>query len=403
MENLPQVIDHTVRRVKDGLPRSWRLPVVDRLVQAGAILLGKTNVPPYSQGWQTWNDLYGTTSNPWDLSRSPGGSSGGGATALAAGLTALDAGSDIGGSLRNPAHFCGIWSHRPTYGTIDVEGHALPGGGVLPDLAVSGPMTRSARDLALVVPLMTGPRREDLGAWRLELPPSTLASLAGARVALVMDHDLARVDGGVRRALERLGDALEKEGAMVARNAWPNLDLNRAHQTFLGLADALTAPGVPDREFRKAVAISMVLSTGNSSAVARYLRNITMRHRSWLELDLMREQIRAEWAAFFRGYDVFLCPAAATTAVPHAVGKLDHQRKIDIDGKPTSALDQLFWAGLAAVAGLPVTTAPLGPAEDGLPVGVQIIGARHADLTCIGFASLLEEGYAGFRAPPAYV
>jgi amidase len=377
-------------------------PILDRLLGAGATFLGKTNVPPNSQGWQTANDLFGVTVNPWDHARSPGGSCGGGAAALAAGLTALDFGADVGGSLRNPAHYCGVYSHRPTHGIVDFECHEYPGGGLVPDLASMGPLARCVRDLDLMLGLMIGPRSDDEDAWTLTLPSCARNVASDFRVAVVLDDPQARVDHAVREALCALVEHLRATGADVTVGAFPDIDPEQSHLTFRALAEAASAGSVSDAEFRRAEQTVLAVDPGDASAAANYLRNLTMSHRTWIEHDLMRGQIRRAWTQFFRGYDVFLCPAAATTAPPHSSERFDHLRTIVVDGKPARATDQYFWAGLGSVAGLPVTTAPLGLAPDGLPVGVQIHGARFADRTCLAFAAALERDYRAFTAPPGY-
>lgn len=191
----------------EGEPDTWGIPqfknskatansaVVERLLKAGAIVTGGTNVPLNLMDWQTFNDIYGTTNNPWDLTRTPGGSSGGTAAALAAGLTYLSVGSDIGGSIRVPAHFCGIYGHKPTLDLVSMRGHT-PGGqpglhGFSTGLAVAGPMARSARDLVAALHILGGPDGYDRKAWSWTLPPPRRRSLKDFRVGFVLDSPLA--------------------------------------------------------------------------------------------------------------------------------------------------------------------------------------------------------------------
>ncbi|HSB42301.1 MAG TPA: amidase family protein, partial [Methylomirabilota bacterium] len=189
-----------------GMPTTWGLPelkdnlpprnalAVDRLLEAGVVLFGKTNVPAWLADWQSYNAIYGTTNNPWDLSRTPGGSSGGSAAALAAGLTGLDAGSDIGSSIRNPAHYCGVYGHKPTFGIVPPRGQALPGRVAQGDISVVGPMGRSADDLALGLAVMAGADEIDGTGWRLELPAPRRKSLREFRVAVMLTDPASEVD-----------------------------------------------------------------------------------------------------------------------------------------------------------------------------------------------------------------
>jgi amidase len=397
-----------------GLASSWGIrefqnnrparsaPVVDALIAAGAIVLGKTNVPVALLSWETFNDLYGTTSNPWDLSRSPGGSSGGSAAALAAGLTALEVGSDTAGSLRGPAHACGIYTHRPTFGVTSVEGQSLPGLGPLPDIMVLGPMARSAEDLAIALDIMAGPDEADAAAWRLSLPPPRRTRLADFRVAVMLDHEGQEVDLELQARLAELADFLSRRGAKVSMKARPEIDYDAAHKLFLSLAAASAAGAIPQQYWNKLSAMAEHLRRRNddSSERAAVVTGYTHSHREWIRLDLMRNHLRQAWASFFRDYDVLLSPVAATAAQPHdQSSRIDRFRKIVVNGRQVAASDQWFWVGLPAVAYLPATVAPAGFTASGLPVGVQIIGPQYGDHTCMAFARLLEHEYQGFIPP----
>ncbi|MGA8400583.1 MAG: amidase family protein, partial [Stellaceae bacterium] len=168
---------------KDNVPAANSV-VVDRLQNAGAVIFGKTNVPYMLSDSQSFNDIYGTTNNPWDVTCGPGGSSGGEAATLAAGLSALGAGSDIAGSLRNPAHYCGVYGHKPTWGLIPTRGHAPPGVVTPTDISVVGPMARSADDLALALGILAGPDALQQAAWRVQFPAPRGRSLKDFRVAV---------------------------------------------------------------------------------------------------------------------------------------------------------------------------------------------------------------------------
>ena len=217
-----------------GLPTTWGFPpqkdfiaqqdalAVTRVKTAGGVLLGKTNVPVGLGDWQSYNEIYGTTNNPFDLSRTPGGSSGGSAAALAAGYGALEMGSDIGGSVRSPAHYCGVYAHKPTFGLAPNRGHVAPPHPPLPfqrDLSVIGPMARGASDLALLLDVMAGPDELEAGVgYRLALPAARHAALSGFRVLVLDDHPLLPVAAVIRSAIERL------TGAIPARPAPPVQD-----------------------------------------------------------------------------------------------------------------------------------------------------------------------------------
>src|SRR5580765_1535951 len=206
-----------------GLPTTWGVPAyaknvatknavaVDRLLGAGVVLFGKTNVPLFLADWQSYNAIYGTTNNPWDVARAPGGSSGGSAAALAAGLTGLEAGSDIGSSIRNPAHFCGVFGHKPTWGIIPRHGQSLPGQVAAVDIDVVGPLARSADDLALALSVMAGPDPTEAAGWQLHLPPARQKRLRDFKVALMLEAPESPVDAEVQDRLQGLADFLGRQ------------------------------------------------------------------------------------------------------------------------------------------------------------------------------------------------
>src|SRR5262249_49155815 len=203
-----------------GLPTTWGVPaykdriatknavVVDRLLRTGVVLFGKTNVPLYLGDWQSFNAIYGTTNNPWDVARAPGGSCGGSAAALAAGLTGLEAGSDIGSSIRNPAHFCGVFGHKPTWGIVPRAGQALPWQTAPVDIDVVGPLARSADDLAIALAAMAGPDEIDGAGWQLRLAPARQKRLRDFKVALMLDTPDFPVHAPVTDRLQALGALL---------------------------------------------------------------------------------------------------------------------------------------------------------------------------------------------------
>jgi amidase len=397
-----------------GLPTTWGMPehrdhvaqgnalAVDRFLAAGAVIFGKTNVPLMLADWQSYNAIYGTTNNPWDLSRTPGGSSGGSAAALAAGLSALEAGSDIGSSIRNPAHYCGVWGHKPTYGVVSPQGHALAGRVSPADISVCGPLARSSADLALALGIMAGPDDIDGAGWRLDLPRPRREKLGDFRIALMLEDANCAVDRSVQDALQRLADFLATRGATVSDRARPDIDTTRAHALYIQLLRAATSGRQSDAQFAAAMTAAKALPGSDTSYYARMQRANTMHHRDWLAYNEERHKMRRKWAAFLADYDLFLCPVAASPAPPH-----DHQgerweRMITVNGRRVPSTDQLFWAGYTCAFYLPATAAPIGDGAERLPIGVQITGPQYGDLTCIRMAELLEREYRGFVPPPDF-
>ena len=396
-----------------GLPTTWGVPELkdslattsalagERFVGAGAVIFGKTNVPLMLADWQSYNAIYGTTNNPWDSTRTPGGSSGGAAAALAAGLTGLEAGSDIGASIRNPAHYCGVWGHKPTYGICSPKGHALPGRVSISDISVIGPLARSSDDLALALQVMAGPDEIDGAGWRLELPRPRHERLADYKVALMLEDPNCAVERSVQDALQKLADFLGKRGVTVDDRARPEIDTTQAHAAYITLLRAATSGRQSDAQFAASAAAARTLGQQDDSYYARMLRANTMSHRDWLGVNEERHHMRLAWARFFREYDLFLCPVASTVAPPHDQQGERWERLITVDGKRVPTTDQLFWAGYTCAFYLPATAAPID-ASSGLPIGVQITAPQYGDLSAIHFARLLEREHRGFVPPPGY-
>jgi amidase len=397
-----------------GLPTTWGVPslkdniptanavVVDRLLGQGAVLFGKTNVPTLLADWQTYNPIYGTTNNPWDPTLSPGGSSGGSAAALAAGLTALETGSDIGASIRNPAHYCGVFGHKPSYGIVPLRGQLYPGNVAPVDFFVTGPLARSAADLEAALQVMAGPDTLEADGWRLDLRAPRKRTLADFRVALMTDSADSEVDGAIQSCLHELADFLRKRGASVSDTARPRLDLSEAHAIYIRLLRAATSRTQTEEMFQRNLEASRTLPAADQSYYARMVRANTIYHKDWLDADEIRHRIRLKWAEFFQDYDLLLCPAAASAAYPHDHAGERYQRMITVNGKQVPGIDQMFWAGISTLAHLPATVAPIGLSPRGLPIGVQIIGAGYDDLLCIRFAALLEQEHRAFTPPPGY-
>jgi amidase len=406
----------TVKEAFDvaGMPTTWGIPAlrdniagthsfaVSRLLEAGAVLMGKTNVPVLLADHQSFNAIHGRTNNPWNPERTPGGSSGGATAALAAGLTGFEIGSDIGGSIRQPAHCSGVYGHKPTFGIVPTVGHSLPGECAPLDMLVVGPLARSAADLELGLDLLAAPVPADAAAWRLDLPAPERRGLAEYRIGVMLDHPDAPVDAEVQEAIEALARFLEQRGAKVTRGVAPVAAMDRIFGMYVRLLRAATAAHLADRDFQAAVADTALLAPDQSGYVADTARGRAISHRDWLRLDEERCRLRAEWARFFESYDVLLCPAGCRTAAPHDTVSARHERRYVVNGRSEPSTNELFWAGLAGMVYLPGTVAPIATASDGLPVGVQIVGPWYRDRTTIAFARLLEQEYRGFVPPPGY-
>ncbi len=342
---------------------------VQRLIDEGAIVFGKTNVPSLLSDWQTFNDIYGTTSNPWDTARTPGGSSGGAAVAVATGFAAFELGSDIAGSIRIPSGFVGVYGHKPTHGIVPLAGHIPPVPpsvrvpGVPPaDIAVAGPIARSVDDLELLLDVLTAEGGE---TGPVELPPARRGRLEAYRVAVWFDDPALEMDDGVRAVLDDAVAALRDAGLEVDTRARPAFELASYFRTYFRiLAGRLTGNAVPPE------------------AIAEARRLIVA------------------WDAFFSEYDVLLCPVAPVTAFPH-----DHDlrtRRIVVNGRDRPYVDLPIWSSLATLAGLPSTAVPVGTSDEGLPVGIQILGPPLADRTTLDFARRLAEHVGGYEPPPGY-
>jgi amidase len=397
-----------------GMPTTWGLPelkdsraarnalAVDRLLAAGVVLFGKTNVPLMLADYQSYNAVYGTTNNPWDLARSPGGSSGGSAAALAAGLTGLEAGSDIGSSIRNPAHYCGVFGHKPTYGIAPPRGQSIAGRVGQGDISVIGPMARGAEDLALGLSAMAGADEIDGAGWQLRLPAPRRKQLREYKVAVMLTDPSAEVDREVQDRLQALADFLAVKKTRVSDRARPDIDTWEAHRVYIQLLRSATSGRQTDEELARNLEIARQLRVGDETYYARMMRGNTLLHRDWLAFDEARQKMRWKWHAFFEEWDLLLCPPASTAAFPHDQQGERYERTVRVNGKDVPTTDQLFWAGYSGVTYLPGTVAPIGFTPSGLPVGVQIVGPQYGDRTTIDFARHLEREYQPFTPPPGY-
>jgi len=373
---------------------------VQRLRAAGAIFVGKTNVPAFCGDVQTFNAVFGTTNNPWDLARTPGGSSGGSAAALAAGLTPIELGSDIGGSIRTPASFCGVFGHKPSYGIVPMRGHmpGPPGALAEVDLNVVGPLARDAGDLALMLGLVAGPPPEAAGAYTLRLPPPRAASLRGYRIACWFDERAFPLASSVQSGLERAVEALRSAGARI-EVAKPQFELEALVATYRALLDPLLWSGMPQSVVER---LQAHLAGGDTSDPDYLLaRNVLRPHREWLAQNEARQELRARCAQFFQEYDAWLCPATSVTAPVHDHTQPFVARPLRVGEQQRSYADLLAWIAPATACYLPATVVPVG-VSDGLPVGMQVVGPYLEDYTPIDLAGRIGDVLGGFTRPPGY-
>lgn len=377
-------------RYRDHIPDTTA-PAVQRLLDAGAIIMGKTNVPELAGDLQSYNDIYGTTNNPWNTALTPGGSSGGAAAALAAGLTPLELGSDIGGSIRTPAAFCGIYGLKPTYGLVPTRGHipGPPGSLAKRDIGVAGPMGRHLDDLEGALDLLAGPDRQDATAWQLTLPPATKSQLSRYHIAAWLDDDRCQPDQPVRLALERVVDALRGAGARVDVSARPdNLTLRESDNLFYDLLAGVMGGGLPDTLLNK---LSTQVDGNPQDYRVRFARGATQSHAHWLQQDEQRARLQARWAHFFETVDALICPVVHTLPFAHDQSGSAPSRTLLINGQSEPYMDITVWAGLAGVAGLPALSIPVGQTPEGLPLAVQIVGPAYSERRLLALARLLDQ------------
>lgn len=354
----------------EGLPSCWGHPqfkdniakrdsrVVRQLKAAGVVFLGKTNVPVDLSDWQSFNAVYGRTNNPHDHERSAGGSSGGSAAAVASGMVPCEYGTDIGGSVRVPAHFNGVWGHKTSWGLISKEGHDHPlmaGRGAHDGaLSIAGPLARNAQDLEALIELTaTIPLRRHA------------KPLKDCRLLLLLDHPVSELDDAVRGPIEAAAGALEKAGIRIDRGTELLPDLVEQNAEYMRMLNIAMARGMPGPDGERATATD------------------------WF--DLLDQQSRNEgaWSALFEDYDFVLAPPAPILAFEHGEEQV-FQGDVTINGKTERAADGLAWAGLATFPNLPATVLPVGE-SGGLPCGMQVMGRQWSDLDCIAAAAAIGE------------
>ena len=365
--------------------------------KAGAVIWGKTNVPVMAGDWQSYNSVYGTTNNPWDQDRTPGGSSGGAAAALAAGVTALEIGSDIGGSLRVPAGFCGVFAHKPTYGLVSQVGHVppMPGSFSEPDLNVIGPMARSARDLRLLLSVIEN------GPLAAKAEPADLTTL---RVGLWLEDPSFVLDAEVRAVIEAFAGQMSAQGAQVKEISSP-VNMPELFDAYLILLMSNMGGGLPQKAYRGMermrgpARLARAAGAGARSWAANVLAT-TASHAEWMAADEIRNRAGAAIKDAFAAYDVIIAPIAPVVAFPHNHKPFNGRKLSCSNGLKIPYTSMLEWISLATALGLPATAVPAGIAASGLPVGVQIIGPRGADAKTLAVAQAIDENIGGFVAPP---
>lgn len=365
---------------------------VQRLLDAGAVIFGKTNVPIYASDLQSYNEIYGTTNNPWDTALTPGGSSGGAAAALAAGFTSLELGSDIGGSIRTPAAFCGVTGLKPSWGIITTRGHVPgpPGALAVTDIGVSGPLARHVEDLELALDILAGPNDEEAPGWKLDLPAPRHDDLRDFRVAAWLDDPRCPVDRRIQVALQGLAGQLTAEGLRIDEQARPGFTLGEAFDVYYRLLAGTMGVGLPDGLYQRLRESAEQGAANDDGYRLRFARGATQSHADWLRSHERRMHMRQAWARFFEHHDVLLCPVVQTLPFTHRHQPAPDQRVLTVNGKDQPYMDILVWAGLAGAVYLPAATVPIGVTDDGLPLAVQVIGPYLEDRTVLAFAGHLQ-------------
>ena len=380
----------------DHMPTEDADPVA-RMRDAGAVIWAKTNLPIYAGDIQSYNEVYGTTLNPFNHDRTCGGSSGGSAAALAMGFTSIELGSDIGGSIRVPAHYSGVVGHKPSYGIVPSHGQipGMPGTFSQADIAVSGPMARHVDDLERALDVLVGPDRWNSPAWRVELPPARQASASDLRIAAWIDDAASPVDRDTKRVLTDLVGRLRANGVTVDESARPGFTLEKAVDVFQRLLYAALSGGHARDK------LDHMANDTSETALGFVKRNTAMRHRDWLSNHERRLQIRKKWEDFFHDFDIMLMPVQPRDAIEHDHSEPQFDRTVMIDGVPRPYTDLFTWVGPAGVAFLPATVVPVGMSEAGLPIGVQIVAPYLEDKTALQCARLISELSGGCPRPPA--
>jgi amidase len=356
-------------------------PAVTQLKAAGAIVFGKTNIPRWSGDLQSYNEIFGTTNNPWDTSRAPGGSSGGPAAAVSAGLTSFELGTDIGGSVRIPSHCCGVFGLKPSFGVVPQRGYLdhVGGGTTDADINVFGPIARSASDLELLLSVLAAPEPERALAWRIDLPAARHADIASHRIGIWFEEPSVPIDRDELALLRQAADALADAGAKV-EEAHPPVDFAEQNGLFVQMISGAVSPSMDDD--------AAEVMSGS--------------HRQWLRGEEHRARIRKVWAEWFESYDALLCPVMPTPAITHQQEGDMFSRSIEINGEPVPYINLISWTGFIGITCLPSAVPPIGRTPSGLPVGVQVVTPYLRDRDAIALAGHLADLVGGYDVPPGF-
>ncbi|HEX6506378.1 MAG TPA: amidase family protein [Chloroflexota bacterium] len=382
--------------------------VVSHLRAAGAVLLGKTNVPPYASDWQSDNPVFGRSNNPWNLDYTPGGSTGGGAAAVAAGLSPLELGADFCGSIRIPAAFCGVYGHKPSASAVAGTGH-FPGG-LLPNvattsIAVLGPLARHPDDLELALDAIAGPEVGEDRAWRLSLPEARAKRLADFRVAVLPPIPWQPVDDDIIANLEELMVRLAAAGVTVTE-AQPDTfgDLRDLVHAYVAIISAISSLRLtPDERHWQAERCRAL----GDELLDAWADGLELSGQNYIELFDKREQYRAALRSFFDDWDVLVAPANIVNAFRHMDSPfpdrlMDEDCRLDVNGERVVYDRQNVYPSLASFTGHPATAFPVGLGKSGLPVGLQAIGPYLEDRTSIAFVRAVAREIGGYAPPPGY-
>ncbi len=383
---------------KDHVPTSDGL-IAASVFEAGAALLGKTNIPLALSDWQADSPVYGRTNNPWDRSRTPGGSTGGGGAALAVGMTPLEVGSDIGGSIRVPAAYCGVYGHRPSETAVPKSGSFpladLPNPAFL--MGVQGPLARTAGDLELLFDVVRGPDIGEEVGWQQALPPPRREALGEFRVAVIDSVLGIHGSSQMLAKLDELASLLSRAGARVEA-VQPDFDMEAYFHDYSRLLQAMVSQG-RSRKDREARAARM-RDSGDPLTMAQ-IDGLLLDAHEYVNLVGRREVARMAWRRFFQDWDLVIAPTALDSAFPHETGEFD-KRTLTVDNRTVPYFANILFPMLAIFSGLPATAFPAGRDSQGLPLGLQAIGPYLEDRTTLRFAQLLEREWYRFEAPPGY-
>ncbi|MBE8190641.1 MAG: amidase [Alphaproteobacteria bacterium] len=374
--------------------------VVNKLREAGAIILGKTNTPLFCGDWQSFNELHGTTNNPHNLEHTPGGSSGGSAAALAAGMTPLEYGSDIGGSIRIPAHYCGLFGHKPTYGIVSKAGHVPPPHGTRAPTALSvvGPLARSVEDLELALDLTIGLDAPQSNAMQLKLQAPRATTPQGLRIGVWSDDAYCAIDSELKSAIEEAAAKLGAAGAQII-DMRPDFTLAEHTEAYFMLLNPIMATSFPESTHKKLQAAVEAADPEDKSLEIMQARGARLLYKDWLLWDEARAQLAWKWQQYFEKVDVLFCPVTPTPAMPHTQTLPFEARAFSVNGKPRKYMENIIWAGISIMCGLPSTAVPLGKHSSGLPMGMQVVGPAYEDKTPIAVARMLEAAGYVFQKP----